>query len=220
MYPSSAEAALMLYLLTVTGSGYAPTQTQAQVAQAPSPDPQVVVAQMTTTKAQSYIEKSASGDSFEIQASELALKRAKSPEVRNFAQRIIDDHRAAMQTLMSAVQSANLQMPTSLAPDKSQQATLAQLKNARDSEFDRLYLQTQIAAHREALQLHRTYSLDGDSPPLQAAANNMTTIIEEHLSDAEEIYRGLTTSAGQLMEAPTNPLGSGAGQSNTLGPNR
>jgi putative membrane protein len=133
-----------------------------------------------------YIESAASGDLFEIESSRLALARSRNPEVLSFAQMLIGDHTRMSSELMMAAEQAGLRPPPpQMLPRHADM--LARLQAAGPANFDRAYKAEQIAAHQEALNLHRTYADDGDLPPLRAVAARAVPIIEGHLAHAQQL---------------------------------
>jgi putative membrane protein len=73
--------------------------------------------------------------------------------------------------------------PTAL--DQRRQGLIDNLRSASAANFDQTYIDQQIAAHNEALTLHRGFS-DQDSP-LAAHARNVVPKIEAHLRMAEQL---------------------------------
>ena len=63
---------------------------------------------------------------------------------------------------------------------------------AEGREFDRLYIDAQIAAHREALQLHRGYAASGEDADLKKAAAEIAPIAEKHLAEARRLGNTVT----------------------------
>jgi putative membrane protein len=60
-------------------------------------------------------------------------------------------------------------------------------------------MREQVAAHKEALQLHKNYAEKGDNPVLKKTAANTATIVEEHLEHAQKIAKNVqpqTSSTG------------------------
>lgn len=142
-----------------------------------------------------YVEKAAMGDLFEIQSSELALKQAESPDVKAFAQRMIKDHTASSEALKAGIQSANLDVNVPDKLDKAHQSKIDDLRKVKGKEFDQAYMREQVSAHKEALQLHKTYAEKGDNPVLKKTAANTTTVVEHHLAEAEQIAKGVPQSS-------------------------
>jgi putative membrane protein len=125
-------------------------------------------------------------DSFEIESSRLALQRSGNPRIRNFANMMVRDHSMTSQALMGGMQLAAL---GGMAPalDDRHAAMLNQLAAASGPQFDRLYAQMQVMAHREALALHGSYAQAGTDPALRTFAQQVTPHIRHHLATARRL---------------------------------
>jgi putative membrane protein len=133
-----------------------------------------------------YLQSAASGDLFEIESSRLALERSRNPDVLSFAQMLIGDHGRMSNELMAAAHGAGLDPPPpQLLPRHADM--LARLRSVGPDGFDRAYKAEQIAAHQEALNLHRTYADAGDLPPLREVAARAVPIVEGHLVHAQNL---------------------------------
>lgn len=108
-----------------------------------------------------YVSMAAAGDQFEIQSSQVALRKSQSLDIRNFAQMLINEHSLMSAKLMAAAAQSDLVSPmVMLSPD--QQKMLSELE-AATFDFDRVFLQKQIIAHQMALALHSNYAAMGYS---------------------------------------------------------
>ncbi|MBB4641577.1 DUF4142 domain-containing protein [Rhizorhapis suberifaciens] len=138
------------------------------------------------TTAAAYVKLAAAGDLFEIQSSQLALKKARSAEVRQFAQMLIDDHNKASQALKTAAEKAKVAVPVPQL-DAGKKTQIQALTHASAQAFDDLYLAQQVRAHEKALALHQTFARNGDKPTLKTNAQTATTMIEKHLTTAKRL---------------------------------
>jgi putative membrane protein len=83
----------------------------------------------------------------EIELSRMALHKATSPDIRTFAQRMVDDHGAAGGKLKSVVSEHHLEWPAQL--DEKHTETAGELAAKQGAEFDRDYLQAMIDGHQD-----------------------------------------------------------------------
>jgi putative membrane protein len=142
----------------------------------------VGVLPMLHTSASNYAAWAADSDMYEIQSSQLALSKAQSDAVKQFAREMIQDHKTTTASLLAALPHTNPRVPP---PPKQMsadnQAKIAQLRAADGASFDSLYMQQQAAAHRQAWALHDGYATDGTDPALRQVATSAVPIIEKHL---------------------------------------
>lgn len=138
-----------------------------------------------------YIPAAANGDMYEIEASNLALKRASRPEVKAFAQQMVQDHGKTSQALRSFVAShpVNIAIPSHL--DARHQAMMENLESSSAREFDQVYIGQQAAAHQEALNLHKSYASNGDDKALAALAKTTAAVVEHHAATVKKLEQSV-----------------------------
>ncbi|HEX8126450.1 MAG TPA: DUF4142 domain-containing protein [Allosphingosinicella sp.] len=140
---------------------------------------------MTPNRRDAYVQMAAASDLFEIQSSQIATSKAQSPEVRAFAQMLIEHHTATTQQLTAAATAAGTAPNPMLMPMQAEM--ISRLQAASGAEFDRLFIRQQIPAHEMALALHQNYARNGDTPGLQAVAASAVPIVRQHLERARTL---------------------------------
>ena len=141
-----------------------------------------------TPPAQTFLMFAGAGDLYEIQSSQLVLETTRNPDIRRFAQMMVEHHTKTTQDAAAAAVRAGLTPPTPML-DAPKTAMLASLARFEGVERDHLYLAQQMMAHKEALGLMKTYAETGDTPELKAAAQATVTIVQTHLSMVERLMR-------------------------------
>ena len=131
----------------------------------------------------------------EAQTGSAGLTRATSPDVRAFAQTLVDDHTAAMNSARDAFARLGVtaaENETTRALRQNAQQAVTNLATYSGAEFDRRFMQAQVDMHRWALN-----TLDTALIP-SAARRETRTLLEEqrghlasHLERAQTILRGL-----------------------------
>jgi putative membrane protein len=156
-----------------------PAQMLASLAPSPQIDPA------------NYAQTAGMSDLFEVEAGKVAIRRARSGEVRSFARMMVKDHTESTREVSSAVAASNLGIRPPTALDPQHQEKLAELRSAPRADFDHLYMEGQVDAHQEALKLHQSYSESGGDPNLKAVASKLAPIVQHHLDEAQTILSGL-----------------------------
>ena len=144
---------------------------------------------MGSNMVSAYVPNAAMGDMYEIQAADLALERSQNAQVKELANMIKTDHTAASNAMKAMLPQAAPEVTPPTALDQRRQGLIDNLRSASAENFDRTWVDQQIAAHNEALTLHRGFS-DQDSP-LAAHARSVVPKIEAHLRQAEQIKGGM-----------------------------
>ena len=142
-----------------------------------------------------FARMAAMSDMFEIQSSQMAGQRAQSPQVKQFAQRMVTDHTKTTNEMKQLTQQArsgplhNMQMPSGL--DQKHQALLTQLQQAQGPQFDQMYIQQQVQAHQTAVDMFRNYAQAGDNAQLKQFASQTLPTLQQHLQMAQEMQRSM-----------------------------
>ncbi len=172
---------LIAFLIACALPAHAQTQTKAQTqAQAQA---QAQVSENT----RKFIEKAGVSNLYEIESSELALKQAQDPEVREFAQRMVTDHSNVGKQLSDAINQAGLTVVIPENLDERHREKLDRLQQASGREFDRAYLDQQQQAHEKSIKLYSEYSENGDVPALRQYASTALPSLREHMRELESI---------------------------------
>ena len=186
----AATLAIGLALTACNEQGASPAVDKAQDAAA-GPVGQMSAATLGANDAGAYVANAAMGDMYEVQAADIARQRSTNDRVKSLATMLKADHSAATEALRAAVPRAAPAetLPTDL--DERRQGLIDNLRSASADDFDRVFIDQQVAAHKEALTLHRGFA---DNTEAQALAQHATTTapkIEAHLRMAEEIASSL-----------------------------
>lgn len=148
--------------------------------------PAAVAQSKTPTKAAQFVPMAASSDMYEIESSRLALERSQSPAIKQFAQMMIDHHTMTTQQVTQAAQASGMTPPPpALLPPH--RALLDKLQPAQGRAFDRMYLDQQRTAHRQALALHQSYARSGDKEPLRQAAAQAVPVVQGHIDQLKTL---------------------------------
>lgn len=141
-----------------------------------------------STADRDFITKAAQSDNTEIQTSKLALKRSQNQQVRNFAQRMIQDHTNSTNQLKQIVQPKGIKLPSGVGPNKT---LVTKLTNLTGKNFDRAYMQAQVEAHTKTLNDYQSYLKQGQNAELQAFATKIEPVVQQHLQMAQNMGSGM-----------------------------
>jgi putative membrane protein len=154
---------VLIYLLCAFGG-------PALKAQIPQPDPD--------TTAKHFLIVASIGNLQEASAGQLAVQKAKNPDVRAFGQMMVKDHGEAEQKLLALAKSRGITLPA--AATGGVQGDL-NLKNAGDN-FDKLYVHNMVAGHGNTVQTFEAYTINGKDPVVKAFAQQMLPTLKAHLA--------------------------------------
>ncbi|MBF2027428.1 MAG: DUF4142 domain-containing protein [Oscillatoriales cyanobacterium C42_A2020_001] len=121
-----------------------------------------------------------------IQMGQLALQRATSPQVKQFAQAEIDEQRTVATELSRIAPRVGVSLPTT--PGPKYQAALRRLAQLSGQQFDQAYLsEGGINAHLENAATFQREAAFGQNPDLVRLANTGLPIINQHFSTASSL---------------------------------
>jgi len=130
-----------------------------------------------------FATEAAHGGLAEVQMGQLALQKASSPQVKEFAQRMVTDHTQANQELMQLAKSENLNLPTQL--DTKHKADMDRLSTMSGSAFDTAYMQNMVQDHQKTVADFQKQSQSGSDPSLKSFAQKYLPALQQHLQMAQ-----------------------------------
>ena len=138
------------------------------------------------TQDASFIQRAGSGGLAEVELSRLAVTGASSPDVKRFAQQMVDAHTASNKELGLIAARQHQKMPSDM--DGEHIKLRGRLEGYSGPEFDRAYLKAMVADHEKMAALLESAKGTGSAEVQKFARNNLPAV-QEHL----EMARGLMT---------------------------
>lgn len=144
-------------------------------------------ATMTATAAspQAFASEAAEDGLAEVGMGRLGIQKASSPEVRDYARHIVEDHSRNEQQLKTAAASSGVSLPTTPGPDEEK--AMRRLSSLSGPEFDRAFMRQMVADHRETLAMYERQASDGKDAVLRAYAAQSVPALRQHLTQAEAL---------------------------------
>jgi len=139
----------------------------------------------------------------EVELGKLAAEKASSDQVKQFAQKMVDDHSKANDELKSIASSKNITLPT--GPDAKAKATVEKLSKLSGEAFDRAFAKDMLSDHKKAVSAFRTESKSGKDPEVKAFAAKTLPTLEGHLKQAEDLNRSVVGTSGVKEPEKTKP---------------
>ena len=161
--------------------------------QAPAATGEAAGAKHTVSAADTRFVKTASeGGLAEVQLSQLALKQSQNDDVRNFAQKMVDDHTKANDQLKEIASKDNLEIPASLDP--KHQARIDKMSKLSGPEFDKAYIKDQLKDHEQDVSEFQKEAQNGTDPNVKQFAASTLPTLQEHLNMVKQLKNNETAS--------------------------
>jgi putative membrane protein len=129
----------------------------------------------------------------EVEFGNLAAERAGNSGVKDFAQRMVEDHGKANDTLKGLADKSKIALPDELDPDHQRQR--AELEELEGAEFDLAYMRGQIVDHQKTVQLLIWEIGSGQDAEIQRFAAATLPTVLRHLEMARDLTAELKGEA-------------------------
>lgn len=136
----------------------------------------------------SFVKEAASAGMMEVELGQYAKDKAKSQEVKDFAQRMVTDHGKANEELKSVVGN-KMKMPDKM--ELKHKATMDKLTKASADEFDKKYAEAMVKDHKKDVEKFRKESKKVKDPELKGWIDKTLPVLEQHLQHAREMAQKL-----------------------------
>ena len=146
-----------------------------------------------------FAAKAAEGNLMEVRLGELAQQQAAAEEVKQFGQRMVEDHGQANEELKQIAEQKGIELPQEL-PDEAQQLH-DELQQKSGAEFDQAYMDEMVSDHEEDIEEYESYVEAAQDPDLRTYAEQTLPTLREHLELAQQTQEQVVAGAGE-MEQP------------------
>jgi len=135
------------------------------------------------------------GGNMEVQLGQIASQNAQDPAVRDFGNKMVQDHTAANQqlTLIIAQKGATI----SDGPGWMDQKMVDHLQGLKGSDFDKAYMKRMVSDHKDDIKEFQKEADNGDDADVKNFASKTLPTLQEHLRLAQETQAKLSSSASK-----------------------
>jgi len=140
-----------------------------------------------------FVKNALEGGMAEVQLGKLALQKSSNDDVKQFAQRMVDDHTKMGDQMKPIAEKIGVAIPD--APSKKDQATMAKLEMLNGDAFDKAYMKDMVKDHKTDLSDFKTEAANASDPAVKNAASSGAQVIAQHLQMAERINQKETAIA-------------------------
>jgi putative membrane protein len=193
---TALAAALLSLGFAFPASAQAPTTppaTPAPTTTAPSTAPTATTTTPSTATTKSgalaksdrdFMTKAAQDNMAEVELGKLAQQKATKPEVKQFGERMVQDHTKANDELRQVASAKGVTLPAGL--DKKHQRKMDELQKKSASRFDHEYMEDMVKEHKKDVSEFRKQSKSAKDADVKAFAAKTLPTLEEHLRLAQD----------------------------------
>ncbi len=136
----------------------------------------------------------------EIEAGKIAAAKAQRPDVKQFGQKIADDHSRMLADLRTLAKAKDVALPDVLS--LKDLADRKKLERHSGADFDRHFLEDMVKDHQGALKEAQDIGAKTKDPDFKAAMQRASYIIREDLLLAQRLATEPSTAAGSTTSTP------------------
>ncbi|HYD98992.1 MAG TPA: DUF4142 domain-containing protein [Alphaproteobacteria bacterium] len=142
---------------------------------------------------QAFVADAAAGSVGEITLSQMALQKSQNPQVRQFAQQMIADHRPMLAEMGVTAQSQGLTVPNQIDPGRMHHSMM--LSQMTGADFDRRYIQVSVMEHMKAADLLQSHAMHSQNPANKALAAKNLPLVQQHLAMAQQLMQQMAVAS-------------------------
>jgi putative membrane protein len=132
-----------------------------------------------------FVQQAGGGGLAEVELSKLAAKSAQSPQVKQFAQKMVQAHSENNQQLATIAAHENIALPKELDSEHAQ--LLDKLAAQHGADFDRSYVDAMRGDHQKMADLLQSSQATVSTDELRAFIKKTLPVVQAHLRMASEL---------------------------------
>jgi putative membrane protein len=132
-----------------------------------------------------FISTAAEGGQMEVAMGKLALTKAVSEEIKQFAKMMVEDHSKANTELKALADGKNIRLSEGLSNQSKGQISALQQNEGKD--FEREYMRAMVKDHKIMAEVFQSEAINGYDSLMKAHAFNKVPTLLHHLKMAEKI---------------------------------
>ena len=140
-----------------------------------------------------FLKKAAQGGMAEVELGQLAVQKASSDQVKQFGQRMVDDHTKANDELKQVAEQEHVKLPTQ--PNAKDKATKERLEKLSGKDFDQAYMSDMVKYHKKDVAEFEHASKNAKDQAVKSFAEKTLPTLREHLNQAQQIAPAEKTQA-------------------------
>ena len=134
-----------------------------------------------------FLAEVTSANMLQLQLSEMAANQAVSPEVRELAQQMQNEHRQVLDEINTVGAEGNFILPAKLG--KKHQETYNEISSRSGLPFDLAYIEEAVESHKDLLKRYEDMADNGVSMNIKQFASKQVPLARQHLETAQALEK-------------------------------
>lgn len=189
-----------LALAQHAGGGMPPSQNPATTPTMPGQQPGMNGSNtnggtVQKTDDKKFVKEAAMGGLAEVEMGKLAVQKGTTPEIKQFGQKLIDDHTKANDQLKQVASQDNIPVPST--PDKKEQEKIDKLSKLSGAAFDKSFVKDEVKDHKSDIKDFQGEAQGGSRTNIKNFASSTLPVLQEHLQLAENLSKSEKNASAQ-----------------------
>ena len=135
---------------------------------------------------QAFVTKALEGGMAEVELGKLAADKSQSPDVKQFAEKMVNDHSQMGDKWFKPV-AKEIGVSEPKGSSKKDKKLIEKLQGLSGQEFDTQYIQAMVKDHKEDLKDFQSEAQAAQDPNVKQIAEQGTKVVSQHLQMIEQI---------------------------------
>jgi putative membrane protein len=143
-----------------------------------------------------FVKKALEGNIGEIEMGKLALQKSNDDQVKQFAQRMVDDHGKMLDELKPAAEQMGVKVPE--GPSKGQMKSMDKMKALSGDAFDQAYIKDMVKDYKGDDNDFKMEAQSTQNPQLKQMVMQSDQTIESHLQQIQQLAKSKGTQKAKM----------------------
>ncbi|MDQ1452368.1 MAG: putative rane protein [Acidobacteriaceae bacterium] len=143
-----------------------------------------------------FVKKALEGNIAEIEMGKLALQKSNDDQVKQFAQRMVDDHGKMLDELKPVAEQMGVKVPE--GPSKGQMKSMDKMKALSGDAFDQAYIKDMVKDHKGDDNDFKMEAQSTQNPQLKQMVMQSDQTIESHLQQIQQLAHSKGTQKAKM----------------------
>ena len=140
-----------------------------------------------------FVKKALEGGTAEVELGQLAQQKSQSDDVKQFGQKMVDDHTQLGDQIKPIAQQLGVKEPKE--PSKKDKQLIAKLGALSGTQFDEAYIQAMLKDHKQDLKEFKDEAQLAQDPNVKQVARQGEGVISQHMRLIEQIAQNHNVAA-------------------------
>jgi putative membrane protein len=148
-----------------------------------------------------FVREAMEGGMAEVELGQLASQKASSDDVKQFGQKMVDDHSRLNDQMKAVAAQLGVNPPTKLSKKDAEEK--AKLESLSGTQFDDAYIRMMLKDHKKDASEFKAEAQNAQVPAVQQAAQQGGQVIDQHLQMIEQIAQShnITNGKGKMSSS-------------------